>query len=231
MADFLADYPFFIPFLSIIIAFVGTILGFYYFIRTSKAKAITDKATYKLQLENAVEQKKKEELSLAKELKEDNRRLALDVKEAMINHISTVVNTLKQDIEMQKTILLSEISLMKKDYSQVRTDMMHHIANQQVINDRMQKSIDFMNQFLWGAGAKSIPPYAEGEVESQEHKDKPTEGIFMPIDSTETQATKDKIQGGSTKSADIADLEDKEKETRKKKYGSSDNSSSSGNMC
>lgn len=210
--------PFFIPLISIIIAFIGTILGFYYFHRTTKARAAVDKQNYKLQLENAADKKRSEEQSLAKELKEDNKRLALDVKDAMITHVGNIVGTLKADIELQKTILLSEINLMKKDYSQVRTDMMYHIENQQIINERMQKAIDFMNQFLWGAGAKSTPPFVEGETETQEHKDKPSEGIFMPIDSTETQATKDK-NPDSTKSEDIKDLTEHEKEGRKRKYG------------
>ena len=69
VADFFTDFPFFIPFLSIIIALTGTVLGFVYFTKTFKAKAIVDKNTYKLQLENAADKKKQEEMSLARELK------------------------------------------------------------------------------------------------------------------------------------------------------------------
>lgn len=213
MADFFTEYPYFVPFLSIVIALGGTILGFFYFLKTTKAKAVTDKQNYKTQVENLALAKHREEMSLAKELKEDNKRLALDVKEAMVSHVGIIVNTLKQDIELQKTILLSELSIMKKDSSQIRTDMLAHIENQQHINERMQKSIDFMNQFLWGAGAKSTPPFVEGEEESQEHKDKPSEGIFMSPDSSETQKSKDDATARghpSTKSQDIVDVKKSE---------------------
>ncbi len=222
MADFLTEYPFFVPFLSIVLTLIGTILGFYYFSRTTKQKAVVDKQNYKIQVERAMDDKKREEMSLAKELKEDNKRLALDVKEAMVQHVSTIVSTLKADIELQKTILLSEISLMKKDYSMIRNDMMGHIEHQQSINERMQKSIDFMNQFLWGAGAKSVPSYLEGEDETKEHRDKPGEGIFMSPDSTETQIQKNNAASRgikSNKSEKIADevkgVEDEQKKEDK----------------
>ena len=218
VADFLTDFPFFVPFLSILIALIGIVLGFVYFTKTFKAKAVVDKQNYKLQLESAADKKRMEEISLAKELKEDNKRLALDVKEAMIHHVSTIVNTLKSDIELQKTILLSEIALMKKDYSQVRTDMLAHIENQQTINERMQKSIDFMNQFLWGAGARSTPEFLNPEdiPESEEHKTSPTVGIFTEPDSTETKKFKDE-HGGTTTTDDIAKAKAKEKEKEKEK--------------
>ena len=72
-----------------------------------------------------------------------------------------------------------------------------------------------------GGGRKSVPSYVEGEEETQEHKDKPGEGIFMSPDSSETQKTKDTAASRgspSHKSEEIADevkgVEDEQKKER-----------------
>ena len=169
-----------------------------------------------MQTEALASQKLKDELSLAKEIKEENRRLAIDVKEAMVGHMSILLDKMKQDNELQKSILVSEMSLMKKVDEQLQKDLSYHIHNQQTINERMQKNIDFMTQFLWGVGAKSPVPYLEGAPETEEHKKSATVGIFTEPDSSETQAKKDSSMADtgkeSTVSDDIAKAKEKEKE-------------------
>jgi hypothetical protein len=173
----LNDYPFMLP---LIVAIIGTVLGFYYFNRTNK----TDR-------EALARQKKKDEIELAKELRQENEKLAKDVKSSMTIQFSILLDKMKTDIELQKSILTAEINLMKRDDKDLRKDLEDAMKQQQTINDRIQKSIDFMSQFLWGVGAKSDPAYITGQIETKEHEDKPSVGIFKSPDSSETQAHKD----------------------------------------
>ena len=193
MAEF-DDYYLIVLILSIIsAAIIILVIGFYYFNIRAKAqieKSYTD--TFKIQSDKLAIEKRREENILAKELKEDNKRLALDVKGTMVQHVTTVVNTIKSDLELHKTILLSELSMLRNSQTQLEKDMVNNINNQKDVNDRLQKSLDMINQFTWGIDAKSIPPYVSGEVETQEHKDKLPEGLFSSPDSSETQKSKDK---------------------------------------
>jgi ribosomal protein S15P/S13E len=167
-------------FLSVVVATIGTILGFYYFNRTNKS----DRAVL-------AREKSKEEVILAKELRVEHKNQTLEFKQQIIAEFSLLLDKLKSDLEIQKMNLISEIGMMKRDDKDLRRDLENALNLQQTVNDRMQKTIEFMSQFLWGAGAKSDPAYLSGQVETQEHLNEPPVGMFKSPDSSETQKTKD----------------------------------------
>lgn len=174
------------------ISIIGFVVGFYYFsilARTQADKA--NKESFRIQADKLAIEKRKEEKTLAAELKEENRRLAIDLKDSMLTHIEKIANTIRADLELHKTILLSQFNMLVARQETLQKEVGYHKENQSDINQGLQKSLDMVNQFTWGVDAKSVPPYVTGDVESQEHKDKPSEGIFSSPDSTETQEEKD----------------------------------------
>jgi hypothetical protein len=173
------------------ISIIGFVVGFYYF--SIRARAQVEKAnkeSFKIQSDKLAIEKRKEEKNLAVELKEENKRLALDVKDSMLNHVGTLISTMKSDLELHKTILLSELSMLRSKQDQLQGHLTLQKENQVDVNRNMQRQLDMINQFTWGVDAKSIPPYVTGDVESQEHKDKPAEGMFSSPDSTKTETQK-----------------------------------------
>ena len=207
------EYPFLIPFVSLLLAVIGAIATFLYFRSTTKNKRSQDNKQDLLNIEDRAREKLKDDLFIAKEVKEEARKVAIDTKGEMMDIIHNIVERLQNEINKSRMVVENEIKLLTYTVDQVKVDLKRNIEFQQIINDRMQKSVDFMNQFLWGAGAKSMPPYTQGEEETKEHADKPSEGIFMNPDSSETQEHKDET--GSTKSEDIQEAKDKEAENTK----------------
>jgi hypothetical protein len=218
----LEDFPFLIPFVSIMLTIFGFIATFLYFKSSTKSKQKQDAKVDELSVEDRARDKLKDDLAIAKDVKEEARKVAIDTKGEMMDIIHNIVGNISNDIGRNKIILEAELSLMKQNIEQVKVDLKRNIEFQQVINDRMQKSVDFMNQFLWGAGAKSMPPYTQGEEESKEHADKPSEGIFLQPDSSETQQHKDDYPEG-TKSADIVKAKKNEIETRNREKETEEN--------
>lgn len=218
MAGFILENPFFIPFLSVLIALSGLVLTFYYYKTTTKQKQIADNKADLVQVEQRAKDKQKEEVALAKEVASENKSTALEVKQEMKEYIINVINTLRHDIAIQNSNLEHEVDLMKQVDSQIQKDLMNYINEQTKINERIEKSLNFVSQFLWGQGAKSIPYYVTGQEEPQSHKDEPFEGLYLEPDSAETQAMKDHADStgfASTISKEIEKAQERERHKQK----------------
>ena len=188
------EFPFMIPFFSVIIALSGVIITVLIYNKTSKDKARQLKTESDLQIEALSRQKLKDDALIAKEVKEEAKRIAVDTKDEMMDIIKNVIERVQNDISRNKLIIESELKLMTQNVLQNKADISRYVEAQQVINDRMEKSLNFVSQFLWGQGAKSIPPYLQGMEETQSHKDEPLKGIYIHPDSTETQERKDELK-------------------------------------
>ena len=116
--------------------------------------------------------------NLAKEVAERNEKVVIDIKDDMKSHISTLISTLKQDIELQRTLIYSKIEILGLKQQQDKIDLLEHIQDEKDELTRMQKSIEFLQTMAWGPDSKSVPDYMFGKEESQEHKDEPSKGAF-----------------------------------------------------
>ena len=118
------------------------------------------------------------ERALAKELRTESEQEAIAVRQEMREHIGQIIDTLKQDIALQKEKIQSQMNMREVKIEQIKKDLEDHIRSQNTINDKVVKSIEFVQTMLWGPEAKSMPPYMLGQEETQAHKDEPEVGMF-----------------------------------------------------
>lgn len=161
-------------FMSLLITIMGSIVGVGFYLERRQ--------NLKLEAHNQkikdVEKKIEEAVILTHQ---DNKDLRHEMKE-METRLQVIVASKNSDIEK----IVEHKVTAAKELVDTRFKNIEEIAK------GMQKSIDFMQQFQFGSGAKSVPPFIQGRVESQQHKDQPYEGIYQTPDSTETQKHKDK---------------------------------------
>ena len=151
---------------------------------------ISDRRSFDFDVERTAREKATAERGLARELAEHSERVALDVKQSMKDHISQLISTLKQDIELQRTLTYAKIDVMDIKIQQTKIDMAEHIKEEKDERVRMQRSIEFLQTMAWGESAKSVPAYMTGEIETQEHKEEPGVGVFKPSKKEEEERQK-----------------------------------------
>jgi hypothetical protein len=118
------------------------------------------------------------ERQLAKELRDESEEEAVAVRQEMRDHIGQIIDTLKSDIALQKEMVQSQMNMRDMRIEVIRKQLDDYIETQNKINEKVVKSIEFVQTMLWGPEAKSMPPYMLGEQETQEHKDEPDVGMF-----------------------------------------------------
>lgn len=129
-------------------------------------------------IERTAREKATAERGLARELSEHQEKMALDVKQSMKDHISQLIITLKQDIELQRTVIYSQIDKLDVKVQQNKIDLIEHIKDYHSLEQRITRSIEFLQTMAWGPDAKSVPAYMEGKEETEEHKAEPGVGAF-----------------------------------------------------
>jgi hypothetical protein len=164
---------------------VGVIFGIYYQTRNRK-DTVSDKkdkveetrAKLQREVELTARDKLREEAKTRAELELSAKLLAADVKQNMKEHISQLISTLKQDIELSRSQAYARMDSMDVKIAQNKIDLMEHIMNEKDERARMQKAIDMLQTMNFGSDAKSTPAYMTEEEETQEHKDEPDKGVF-----------------------------------------------------
>lgn len=187
------DLPIINSVLITVISLFSVLVGIYFYKKSSKEKTLLENKADTITVEQRAREKEKEERVTAKEVKEESRKLAMEVRQEMMDFVITKINDIRHDLEMQKINFQNQIRLIEQIEIQFKEDLMRVNEENKVIHDRMEKSLNFVSQFLWGQGAKSIPPYLQGMEETQAHKDEEPEGIYRSPDSSETQEMKDDI--------------------------------------
>jgi hypothetical protein len=173
MADF--DY---VPYTVAIATIAGVIGTWIYNSRTRKDRIIETRQTLAADVEKIAREKIKEEQGIARELAVTSQALALDVKQSMKDHIAQLISTLKQDIALSAEKAESKIDKLDYRLAQIKIDLMEHIMGEKDERIRMQRSIEMLQPMNYGTDAKSEPAFLSGEDETQEHKDKPGEGLY-----------------------------------------------------
>jgi len=161
------DTSFIIVIISVIVAVGGFVASQLWNIRNRKDS-----------VETALRAKRKEEQDLARDLKEHNERVAEDVKKDMRDHVDQLIGSLKLNLELERSMIYHKIELLEVKVLQDKIDLAEHIKNQNNVNEREQKALEFLQTMAWGPDAKSVPPYMRGEIQTQQHKDEPDIGAF-----------------------------------------------------
>ena len=164
--------------LGITLTVAAIIGGWIWQSRTRKDKMISDRRSFDFDVERTAREKGIAERGVAKELAEHSEKLALDVKQSMKEHISQLIITLKQDIELQRTIIYSKIDTLDVKIQQNKIDLAEHIKDYHNLEERITHSIEFLQTMAWGPDAKSVPAYMQGEEETEAHRAKPGVGAF-----------------------------------------------------
>jgi len=118
------------------------------------------------------------ERQLAKELRDESEEEAVAVRQEMRDHIGQIIDTLKSDIALQKEMVQSQMNMRDMRIEVIKKQLDDYIETQNKINEKVVKSIEFVQTMLWGPEAKSMPPYMLGEQETQAHRDEPDVGMF-----------------------------------------------------
>ena len=164
---------------------IGVIYGIYYQGKNRKDTVIdrrdkVEETRAKLQreVELTARDKLREEAKTRAELELSAKLLAADVKQNMKEHIAQLISTLKQDIELSRSLAYSRMDAMDVKIAQNKIDLMEHIIHEKDERIRMQKALDMLQTMNYGVDAKSTPAFMTDEIESQEHKDEPDKGVF-----------------------------------------------------
>jgi K+ transporter len=164
---------------AIAIATVAGVIGTWvYNSRTRKDRITETRQTLAADVEKIAREKIKEEQSIARDLAVTSQALALDVKQNMKEHIQQLISTLKQDIALSAEQAEAKIDKLDYRLAQIKIDLMEHIMEEKDEKIRMQRSIEMLQTMNYGIDAKSEPAFLVGKDETQEHKDKPGEGLY-----------------------------------------------------
>jgi len=123
-------------------------------------------------------EKSESERKLAKELRDESIDEARNVRQETREYITNLLAQLRYEIEIAATKLdaAGEKSELKLD--QLSKAFYEYKADQNRVNEKLVKSIEFIHTVLLGPGAKSMPAYMTGEEETQAHRDAPDRGAF-----------------------------------------------------
>jgi hypothetical protein len=179
--------------------------------RNRTDKVVENRQTLAADVEKIAREKIKEEQNIARELAVTSQALALDVKQSMKDHIQQLITTLKQDIALSGQIAEAKIDKLDYRIAQIKIDLMEHILEEKDERVRVRKSIEMLQTMNYGIDAKSEPAFLVGEDESQEHKNKPPEGLYK--DQTTEEKTKQKKDNDERINVDES-LKDSSKEKK-----------------
>jgi len=142
----------------------------------------------------------KDQVIIAESLKKSNEKIAEQLKNDTYQRIEEQTHDLKKEFS-------AEIKDVRKDMTHgFQVNAMELASVHQIIANVIEKAVDAaklnaetaarlqiqidknqthmerLEQFEWGRDAKSIPGYMTEEGETQEHRDKPEEGLFKDPD-------------------------------------------------
>ena len=165
MADF--DFGVLAIGISVVLGIAGFVTGQMWAVRNRRDN-----------VERARSEKATTERQLAKELRTESEQEAIAVRQEMREHVGQLLDTLKQDIALQREKIQGQMNMREVRIEQIKTDLANHMEQQNKINEKTLKAIEFVQTMLWGPEAKSMPPYMLGQEETKEHRDEPDVGMF-----------------------------------------------------
>jgi len=175
--------------LGLVVAIIAISVGFVYFIVNYQYKKKndirqeirSDSQTAKLdkyQVDSLAERVKANQAETAEKLKTETALIAEKTKTEMQAYVDRQTDDLKKDYGHKFEVVDLKIDAIHEAIANV----IQKNADTALINaktaDRLEKQMDRIQQFEWGRDAKSVPAYLTGDEETQEHKDKPGEGLF-----------------------------------------------------
>ena len=129
-------------------------------------------------IERARFEKEESERKLAKDLRDESIDEARNVRQETREYITNLLAQLRYEIEIAATKSSAAGEKSELKLEQLAKAFYEYKNDQNRINEKVVKSIEFIHTVLLGPGAKSLPPYMLGQDETQAHKDKPDVGAF-----------------------------------------------------
>ena len=168
---------------GLLIAVIGLMLGLIYFLIDLKYRKKTDMRAEKVQVESLAERVKENQAETAEKLRAETALIAQQTRRDMEAYVDRQTQDLKTDYGHKFQVVDLKIDAIHEAIANV----IEKNAQTALINsktaERLEKQMDRIQQFEWGRDAKSVPAFITGEEETQEHKDKPDEGLFKDPES------------------------------------------------
>lgn len=146
-----------------------------------KAEQKSDLQTARLdknQVDALADRVKRDQYETAERLRKTTEDIAEKTKKEMEAYVDRQTADLKKDYGHRFEVVDMKIDAVNEAISNV----IERNAETALVNaktaERLEKQMDRIQQFEWGRDSKSEPAFMRGEDETQEHKDKPEEGLF-----------------------------------------------------
>ena len=115
-------------------------------------------------------------------VKIETDRMARDVKDDVLERITNASNAINKDIEYKEKLFNNRLDLIELKNTNLIKEVNIAIKNQNKELEKIEKAIEFLQQFYWGKEAKSLPPFTLGLDETEEHAKAEGEGLFRPTE-------------------------------------------------
>ncbi len=164
--------------ITIAVGLAGFIAAQFWNARNRKDKQTSDKLVSVAEVEKLAREKVTSERNLARELAEENRKVAMEVRSEGREYINQVIGTMKQDVELARSLIVSRLEVMDLKMQQKMAVSAMEIKNMKNDIARAQKALEFIQTMAYGPDAKSEPAYLTGEEETELHRGEAGKGVF-----------------------------------------------------
>lgn len=171
----------FLPYFIAIITVAGILGTWMWNIRTRKDKQAADIKSLAYDVERIAREKLVIERGVAKELAEEARIKAVDVRQEILEKVGGMFGTLRAEIALMDQKIFSNMEAREIKIDTLRGDF-------EEFRKQSKRDLELLQTLAFGGDAKSTPPYMVGEEQTQAHKDEPSTGMFYE----QTQEEQDK---------------------------------------
>ena len=152
-------------------------------------------------------------LEKAENLQTKTEAIAENVKTSMLAQVNSLLATLRQEIELERTKIYANMSAREVKLDRIIKDFEEFRRHVYTTFREFSKSIERIQTMAWGPDAKSVPAYMMGEVETAEHKEEDDVGVFYrQTQEEEDEQTGQNVQRQHIEKKDKDKAEDKSKE-------------------
>jgi len=165
------DLDAFLPYFIAIITVAGVLGTWMWNIRTRKDKQAADIKALAYDVERIAREKSVIERGIAKELAEEAKSKAIEVRQELLEKVGGMFGTLRLEISLMSQKIYSEMHEREAKIDQLRKDY-------EDFKKQSKRDLELLQTLAFGGDAKSTPPYMVGEEQTQAHKDEPSTGMF-----------------------------------------------------
>jgi len=165
------DFSTFLPFFAVTITAIGVITVWVWNLRTRKDQQAADIKSLAYDVERIAREKSMQERAIAKELAEEARTKAVEVRQELLEKVGGMFGTLRAEIALMNQKIFSDMEARESKIDQLRKDFEEY-------RKQDKRDMEILQTLAFGGDAKSTPPYIVGEEQTQAHRDEPGTGMF-----------------------------------------------------